>query len=153
MPRQRKKRRLCKAQKELKLLIQLASGKKTFEQVSADAAMCGVDTLLGSNAARGVRRRLQDLTGISKDSLTFFPIRCKPDVATEGGAHMRHPFVLISTIVAKCLQSDVYFFEVDASPIGSDTVASSFINSPQYSDHPLVQQCRTTGETVVPISL
>ena len=66
---------------------------------------------------------------------------------------MRHPFVLISTIVEKVLQNDEYYFEVEIAPQADGIVASSFTRSPEYLGHPLVQECSVRGETVVPISL
>ena len=37
-------------------------------------------------------------------------------------------------------------------PCDTDAVASSFINSPEYKGHPLVQQHRPASETIIPIS-
>ena len=65
-------------QAELELLIELASGQKTFIQVQRDARRSGWESLdRDSNPARGITQRLRELTGVSKESLSFFPIRCK----------------------------------------------------------------------------
>ena len=139
-------------QAELELLVELASGFKTFEQVKADAVRFGLPTLIHSNPSRGITARLKELTGISKESLTFFPIRCKLEAATNGST-MPHPFVLPSTIVEKCLEKDEYFFQIHRSPIADDVEASKLINSPEYLSHELVQECLPRGETVIPMSL
>ena len=141
-------------QAELELLIELASGGKTFTQVQKDAHRLGLESLDHSNPSRVITERLRQLTGVSKESLSFFPVKCNPDSATEvGGECMRHPFVLISTIVEKVLQNDEYYFEVEIAPQADGIVASSFTRSPEYLGHPLVQECSVRGETVVPISL
>ena len=89
------------------LLLELARGKKTFEQVAVDARRLvrkGADlsALTGSNAARCITQRLQELTGISKDSLHFFDVRCKPGTADPGlaGEKMKLPFILLSTHIS-----------------------------------------------------
>ena len=81
-------------QAELELLIEFASGLKTYEQLNRDARRFGVDPLIFSNPRRGIADRLESLTGVSKESLTFLPIRCEEEAATAGNT-MRHPFVLI----------------------------------------------------------
>ena len=111
-------------QAELELLIELAFGAKTFEQVNRDAARFGLQRLVHSNASRGISERLKELTGISKESLSFFPIRCKPEAATHGDK-MLQPFVLLSSIVEKCLQEDECFFAVSQTPTHPETVAVS----------------------------
>jgi len=106
-------------QAELELLIELASGGKTFTQVQKDAHRLGLESLDHSNPSMVITERLRQLTGVSKESLSFFPAKCNPDSATEvGGECMRHPFVLISTIVEKVLQNDEYYFEVEIAPPG-----------------------------------
>ena len=107
--------RVSNEQAEVELLIELASGTKTFEQIKTDAQRHGLPTLVHSNPARGITERLAVLTNISKDSLTFRPIRCSPDAATRGNT-MQHPFVLISTIVEKCLAQDEYFSKLRMAP-------------------------------------
>ena len=104
-------------QAELELLIELASGGKTFTQVQKDAHRLGLESLDHSNPSRGITERLRQLTGVSKESLSFFSVKCNPDSATEvGGECMRHPFVLISTIVEKALQNGEYYVEVEIAP-------------------------------------
>ena len=73
---------------ELDLLIELASAQKIFNQVRKDAARLGLWSLVASNTARGITQRLHELTGISKDSLCRFPIRCKPEAATAANDRM-----------------------------------------------------------------
>ena len=140
-------------QNELELLIELAQGAKTFEQVGRDARRLGLHTLVHTNPARGITQRLRELTGISKESLSWFPVRCKSESATEPGGKMMHPFVLISTLVAQILEKDDCFFKVEIAPMDPDVVASSFVNSPEYLSHPRVLDCARRGETVVPIGL
>ena len=79
---------------EKKLLLACARGKKSFEQVVEDAkdfsfAGTTIANLVSSNAARGVTNRLVELTGISKDSLDYCPIRVKgeDDVEQTNFAH------------------------------------------------------------------
>ena len=95
-------------QAALELLLELACGAKICLQVNADATKFGLRSLTHSNPSRGITHRLQELTGISKESLTWMPIRCKPDAATNGNT-MSHPIVLVSTIVEKCLREDEFF--------------------------------------------
>ena len=53
-------------QTELELLIELASGQKTFIQVQRDARRSGWENLdRDSNAARGITQRLRELTSVS----------------------------------------------------------------------------------------
>ena len=87
-------------QAELELLIELASGAKTFVQVERDAARFGLASLIHANPSRGITERLKELTSISKETLDFFPIRCKPETATIGNKG-----VLLS--VAHCGRSNL----------------------------------------------
>lgn len=69
-----KTRRQKAAAAELDLLLSLARGKKTFEQVVEDAKSFGfagseIQRLVTSNPARGVTQRLEQVAGISKNSL------------------------------------------------------------------------------------
>ena len=80
---------------ELKLLMDLAAGKKSFAQVCEDATTFSYDgselqRLASSNAARGITRRLEELTGISADSLTYMRIR-----TGEGNTSVQ-PFALLT---------------------------------------------------------
>ena len=66
---------------ELDLLLVFVSGKQTFEQVKADAqsflyADKKLKALVASNTARGISKRLEELTGIGKGSLFFHEVRC-----------------------------------------------------------------------------
>lgn len=143
-------------QAELELLIELAAGAKDFEQVYTDGRRHGCTELIrDTNASRGIHRRLRELTGISKESLSWFPVRCDPDSDIEDGDSgvVLHPFVLISTMVEKLLEKDPSFFEVHLEPLDPDVVASSFVLSPEYLLHEHVQDCAQRGETVVPVSL
>lgn len=142
------------------LLLELALGKKTFEQVAVDARRLvrkGADlsALTGSNAARCITQRLQELTGISKDSLHFFDVRCKPGTADPGlaGEKMKLPFILLSTHIEQLIAKDQYYFEADLRRPDGDIAASSFLNSREYINHELVQHCYPLGETVVPVGL
>ena len=118
---------------ELRLLSDFACGKKTFEQVKADADTFGfripeLKKLIGSNAARGVTRRLADLTGVSKESLHFESIRYKQGVSS-------HPFVLPSAIVEQMLRTDDKFLEIEVVEAANGVAASSFLHSPEYLEH------------------
>ncbi len=154
-------RRAAKAaEDERSLLLELAQGKKTFEQVSIDAKrLCrnGVDlrALTGSNPARSITNRLVELTGISKDNLHVFPVRCKPAAAEQGlgGDKMRLPFILLSTHVEQLLGKDGSYFEIELGVRKEEVAASSFISSREYINHDLVQACFPLGETVVPAGL
>ena len=89
---------------ERDLLLELAKGKKTFEQIAIDARRLSargtaLPALTGSNPARCISQRLAELTGISKDSLHFFDVQCTAEAA-DPALHcqrMRLPFVLLST--------------------------------------------------------
>ena len=107
---------------ELDLLLELATGAKTFEQVRKDALKsffpgAELKKAVQSNASRGATSRLADLTGISENTLHHFPVRCKLESATEGNK-MMHPFVLVSTMLVKFLQKDDFFFRIAASSAG-----------------------------------
>ena len=143
------------ARAELKLLLALARGKKSFEQVAEDArdfsyAGKNISALAHCNAARGVTERLVGLTGISKESLDYFPIRFKGE--DDESVPKQHPFSLISRRVMRTLAKDGGYFEVNSKSVDPSIVASSFTNSPLYREHPLVQQAAQVGETVVPLS-
>ena len=65
-------------QAELELLIELASGGKTFTQVQKDAHRLGLESLDHSNPSRGITERLRQLTGVSTKILEFFPGEVQP---------------------------------------------------------------------------
>ena len=142
---------------ELDLLIELASGKKTFEQVRDDArkfmfAGTGLEGLATSNASRGTTERLKSLTGIDKDSLAHFDVRCKADV--DGRTVRSHPFSLLSSKIQRLNSLDPAFFDVALEAASSpDVVASTFTNSPEYLEHDLVQTLSGTAVHVVPVGL
>ena len=145
------------------LLLELAQGKKTFRQVQIDVKRYRFPAkrlrqLAQTNAARGVTERLTEITGISKESLHFSAVRCKPDAGhsdseNEGPATMQLPFALLSTTVSKCLAADPNHFEIALEPVPPNVAASSFVNSPEYRNHDLVREVQGTGETVVPVGL
>lgn len=64
-----------------------------------------------------------------------------------------HPFSLLSSHVERILAEDISFFEVRAEPVSANTVASSFVNSRIYQNHPLVQERCPLGETILPVSM
>jgi hypothetical protein len=135
-------------ERELQLLLDYTAGKKTAEQVQADARTFRrgnpeLQRLVDSNASRGVNSRLQELTGISSHSLH------RSEVTFSDGRRM-HPFILPSTHVAKLVEADVSCFEVAPVDAPPGVVASSFVASPEYKEHPLVQQLSGI-ETVVPM--
>ena len=77
-------------------MLGYAEGRKTFLQVKTDAnnfkfAVPELSGLVDTNAARGVARRLAELTGISKACLHHKQMRYKSGAA-------QHPFVLPSHI-------------------------------------------------------
>ena len=145
---------------ERDLLLELAKGKKTFDQVSTDAQrLCrrGADlsALCGSNPSRSIAGRLLQVTGISKDSLNFFPVRCKAMAADPhlSGNVMRLPFILLSTHIKQLLAKDPYYFEVEMRPQKEGVAASDFLKSREYINHGLVQASYPLGETVIPVGL
>ena len=73
-------------QNALELLIELAQGAKTFEQVGRDARRLGLHTLVHTNPARGITQRLRELTGISKESLSWFPSGARANLLLNLGA-------------------------------------------------------------------
>lgn len=102
-----------------------------------------------------ISNRLAELTRISTQSLHFFNVRCK-EVAADpalGGMQMRLPFILLSTHMEQLIAKDPAYFEVEVMPIDPDIAASTFVNSREYRNHPLVQECCALGETVVPVAL
>ena len=153
----RKSRASEAAAAELDLLLALAAGTKTFEQVKRDAetflfASSKLRSLVASNPARGITDRLRELTGICKNSLFFFPVRCPEDL--EGRTTRRQPFSLLSTKVMQVLAQDPSYFEVVAEPVSSpDVIASSFTNSPEYLTHDLVRAAHGTDLQVIPVGL
>ena len=93
---------------EVGLLQELAAGKKTFEQVKSDAlkfAFAGttLKNLARTNASRGIKDRLKQLTGIGEDTLDFFPLR------RQGGAK-GHPFSLLHKKIQNLLADDPGYF-------------------------------------------
>ena len=80
-----------------------------------------------------------------------FPIRFKADDGTT--ITRQHPFALLNSHVEQLLEEDWSYFEVHCEPVNENTVASSFVNSPHYQRHPLVQSCTPVGETVVPVTM
>ena len=66
---------------------------------------------------------------------------------------MRLPFILLSTHVEQLLAKDQMFFEVELEDLDDGMAASTFVNSREYRNYPLVQACHPVGETVVPVSL
>ena len=99
--------------------------------------------LVTSNAARGVTQRLEELTGISKKTLQYFPLRCK-------GGVVQHPFAPLTSTLKKCLATDATYFDISAPATSASTAASSFLNSPEYKTHDLSMVYRGTGVHVVP---
>ena len=143
---------------ELAVLLDFARGKKTYEDVKAEAQRYRFEApvlanLIGQNTARTIQKRLETLTGISKDSLTYFNIRKKGATEDESLQAKRHPFNLITSTIKQRLKTDPNYFEVVQDTDQSDTVASSFTNSPEYTCHELVQDCLPRGEMVVPIGI
>ena len=145
---------------ERELLLELARGKKTFDQVATDArrhaATSGAcSALTGSNPARCISQRLTELTGISKDSLDFFNVECAPEAADPAlpGQKMRLPFILLSTHIEQLIAKDEFYFEVDVREQEPGIAASTFVRSREYVNHALVQACHPLGETVVPVGL
>ena len=128
---------------EIDLLIELASGQKTFEQVRSDAskfafAGASLKSLIHSNASRGITQRLKELTGVDRDSLAFFEVRCRED--DLGTKTRQHPFSLLSSRIQALLARKPTYFDVVRQPVsGEDVVASSFTNSPEYLSHELVK--------------
>lgn len=75
-------KRQLEAKAELKLLRSVARGKKSFAQACEDTAdfeFAGniVGGLTISNAARGIKKRIGEITSVTKSTLDYFPIRFK----------------------------------------------------------------------------
>ena len=143
---------------ELALLLDLARGKKTYEDVKAEAKRYAFEApvlrnLIGAHTSRTIQGRLERLTGISKASLTYFGIRKKGATAEAPLQTKRHPFNLLTSTIKRRLQADPHYFEVTQDRDQPGTVASSFTNSPEYTCHELVQDCASRGEVVIPIGL
>ena len=142
---------------ELDLLFEGVTGAKTYKQVRRDALKpsCPCKLLqraVRTNASRGIRERLIDVTGISKESLHYSDVRCKPGANGDSNTK-QHPFNLISNMIGNIHARDGHFFEhahVDPQP---GVAASSFTNSPEYLNHPLVRECSGTGVSVFPICI
>jgi len=151
-------RRRASGKAELALLLDLAQGKKTYEDVKTEAERYAFEApalrkLIGTNSSRTVQSRLETLTGISKDALTYFDIRRKGEGDEAPLPTKRHPFHLLTSTIKRRLQSDPEYFEVGQKEDQPDTVASSFTNSPEYTCHELVQDCASRGEMVIPIGI
>ena len=150
------------SQDELKLLLELCNGKKTFEQVKEDASRYArrnfglrrLRHLSRSNASRGISQRLAELTGISGGSLHYARVRCKHDAADqEEGDTMLHPFVRLPQILEGCLDAVPSCFEIEEVAAPTGVISSTFVRSPEYLEHELVRPCQGTAETVVPLCL
>ena len=116
---------------ELSLLMDVAAAKKTFEQVRCDAetfrgASRALKNLITTNAARGVTQRLAEVTGISKESLSFHTVRGKDGL-------VNHPFVQLSTTIVNSLANDSAAFNVTHEQLAPGVAASSFIASPDIA--------------------
>eukprot|EP00959_Pyramimonas_sp_CCMP1952_P073954 1545791-Pyramimonas_sp.AAC.1 len=128
--------------------------------VRSDASKFGfkgkvLKQLVKSHASRGIRQRLKELTGIDRDELTHFRVRCAEgagdgQVDNNGSPTMDHPFILLSTHIQQLYAADDAFFEIEEQPANSQVV-SNLINSPEYQNHGLVNHLRGSGETVVPV--
>ena len=66
---------------------------------------------------------------------------------------MDHPFILLSTHVEQCLITDPAYFDIGEEPIGSDTLVSTFVNSPEYRTHPLVREHQGYDVCAVPVGI
>ena len=129
---------------ELDLLLDLASGRKTFAQVCRDASSFSyqgseLQRLCTSNAARGITQRLTTMTGVDSDSLTYIGIRC-------GDRVVNHPFALLSDHIEREYAKDNTYFDPHPQ-------VSSFLDTAEYRQHPLVQMCEGTDTVVVPFSI
>ena len=151
-------RRRASGRAELGLLLDLARGNKSYEDVKTEAERFAFEApilrnLIGSNTSRTIQRRLESLTGINKDSLCYFNIRRKSGSEDAPLLTKRHPFNLLTSMIKRRLQSDPNYFEVTQTIDQAGTVASSFVNSPEYTCHDLVQDCMARGEMVIPIGI
>ena len=131
---------------ELDLLTDLAFARKSFKQVSKDARTFSyngteLQRLVFTNPRRGLTDRLIDLTGISKESLTFIEVR-----AGEGTTSQ--PFALLSDHIEQQYVRDPTYFD-----IGLQVGVPNFLNSDEYKTHPMVQLTAGTDTVVIPISL
>ena len=70
---------------ELKLLRSVARGKKSFARACEDAADFGFNCknlvqMHTSNPARGITKRMGEITAVTKSDLDYFPIRFKGNI-------------------------------------------------------------------------
>ena len=142
---------------ELELLIEFASGKKSFEQVRSDAEKFhggAVDLkhlLQDANVSRGITKRLKDLTDVDKESLSWFQIRCKEE--EPGVTTRKHPISLLSTRIEALMRMNPDYFDVVLEEVSDPAVvASSFTNSPEYQNHELVRS-EAVQRHVVPVGV
>ena len=70
----------------------------------------------------------------------------KPDTLSDSKLH---PFSLLSTKIKRLLKQNPNFFEVYQDATMPDTVASTFVNSAEYTSHELVRLCEQHGGEVV----
>ena len=107
----------------------------------------------GRGFARGITKCMEAATGISKQSLARIPIRMKKHGCDGVEETCFHPFSLLSNRVARILEYSPEFLEIHVEPVAEDVVASDFLHSQEYKNHPLVQRALVHGGTVLPISV
>ncbi len=125
-------RRRASGRAELALLLDLARGKKSYVDAKAEAQCYALEApilrnLIGANTARTIQGRLESLTGISTDSLSYFSIRKKGGGEGAPLQTKRHPFNLLTSTIKRRLQSDPHYFEVRQEGDQPNTAASSYI--------------------------
>ena len=84
-------KRQLEAKAELKVLRSIARGKKSFAhacEYAANFEFAGhhIGALATSSAGRGIAKRMGVITGVTKASLGYFPIRLKGHKATQARA-------------------------------------------------------------------
>ena len=92
------------------------------------------------NAARNIRKRLDELTGVTMDSLHYSPISCKD--SPGGSGRKPQPFNLVSTTVARLLAKRKKYFDLPED-------AANFVSTLEYLEHDLVQ----CGVDVKPVGI
>ena len=60
---------------------------------------------------------------------------------------------LLSHRIERILEHDPSYFDIKLEAVGADAVASDFLHSPEYNQHPFVQRCSNTCASVVPVSV
>ncbi len=157
MSRASQKQRIQEA--EWELLLDVAGGKKTFEQAAKDARKFSYkghragsfdrqQRCKGHHQTNGITNRHQQT---QSDPHTHSPEEKKAQMPQKSGLNIR--FSLVSDRIERILKADPNYFDIELEAADADVVASDFLHSQEYNQHPLVQQCANTNGNVIPVSV